>query len=112
MSRIPALTESGFEREVIASEVPVIVDYWAPWCGPCRALEPVVEAITDEYGDRVKVAKVNVDAEPGLAARAGVLSIPHLVLYRDGVAVAKSGGARPKHAIVEALSLDEHAIAG
>jgi len=84
MSEVITLTEAGFDREVTDSELPVLVDYWAPWCGPCRALEPVVAAIAAELDGRIKVAKVNVDEEPVLAARAGVRGIPDLVLYRDG----------------------------
>lgn len=106
MSDVITLTEAGFDREVTDSELPVLVDYWAPWCGPCRALEPVIEAIAAELEGRVRLAKVNVDEEPALAARAGVQSIPHLVLYRDGAPAAHSAGARPKAAVLEALGLD------
>lgn len=106
MSEVITVTEAGFDRDVTASELPVLVDYWAPWCGPCRAVEPVVAAIAAELDGRIKVAKVNVDEEPALAARAGVRSIPHLVLYRDGAPAAHSAGARPKGAVLEALGLD------
>lgn len=106
MSDVITLTEAGFDREVTDSELPVLVDYWAPWCGPCRALEPVIEAIAAELEGRVRLAKVNVDEEPALAARAGVQSIPRLVLYRDGAPAAHSAGARPKAAVLEALGLD------
>jgi len=84
MTDVITLTEANFDEEVLASEVPVIVDYWAPWCGPCRMLGPVIEQIADERAATIKVAKVNVDEEPGLADRAGVRGIPFVVLYRDG----------------------------
>ena len=100
------LTEANFDEHVLGSEVPVIVDYWAPWCGPCRLLGPVIEQIADERSDAVKVGKVNVDEEQALADHAGVRGIPYVVLYRNGQPVAQAIGARPKHALEHALGLD------
>lgn len=106
MSNVIRLTEAEFEQEVRRSDVPVLVDYWAPWCGPCRVVGPVIERIAQERAGTLKVAKVNVDEEPELADAAGVRGIPFLVLYRDGEPVAHVVGAHPKHTIERGLSLD------
>jgi thioredoxin 1 len=100
------LTEANFAEEVLGSEVPVLVDYWADWCGPCHLIAPVIEQIAAEREGALKVGKVNVDEEPGLAAGAGVQSIPFVVLYRDGEPAAHALGAQPKRALEHALGLD------
>lgn len=105
MSQIINLTEGNFQTEVIESDLPVLVDYWAPWCGPCRILGPIVDEIAAELAGSVRVGKVNVDEEPELATQAGALGIPYVVLYRDGEAVATSVGAQPKARLEEALGL-------
>lgn len=107
MSEVITLTEGNFHQEVLESEVPVLVDYWAAWCGPCRVLSPIVEEIGRERGGSLKVGKVDIDSEPHLAARAGAMSIPYVVLYRDGEAVAQSIGAVPKAQLEHALGLDD-----
>jgi thioredoxin 1 len=106
MSNLITLTQANFEEEVLASDVPVVVDYWAPWCGPCRMLGPVIEQIAQDRAGSVKVGKVNVDDEPGLAERAGVRGIPYVVLYRDGEPVAQSVGAQPRAALEQALGIE------
>jgi thioredoxin 1 len=106
MSNVITLTEANFDEQVLASEVPVIVDYWAPWCGPCRLLGPVIEQIAEERAGSIKVGKVNVDEEPELADRAGVRGIPFVVLYRDGRPAAEAIGAQAKSALERALGLD------
>lgn len=107
MSNAITITESNFEEQVLRSDVPVIVDYWAPWCGPCRMLGPVIDQIAGERDGSIKVGKVNVDEEPVLADRAGVRSIPYVVLYRDGEPVAEAIGAQPKAALEQTLGLGE-----
>jgi thioredoxin 1 len=111
MSNVITLTSENFEQEVLASEVPVVVDYWAPWCGPCRMLGPVIEQIAADRAGTVKVAKVNVDDEPALAQRAGVRGIPYVVLYRNGDVAAQAVGAQPKAALENALGLEAAAPA-
>jgi thioredoxin 1 len=105
MGEAITLSASNFKQEVLESDVPVLVDYWAAWCGPCRVLAPVIEEIAREREGSLKVGKVDIDAESELAARAGALSIPYVVLYRDGEQVAQAIGAMPKHRLEEALGL-------
>jgi thioredoxin 1 len=111
MSNSITLTSANFESEVTGAEEPVLVDYWAPWCGPCRLLSPIVEEIASERAGQLKVGKVNVDEEPELAALAGVQGIPFVVLYDGGRPVAHAVGAQPKHALERALGLDTAAAA-
>ncbi len=105
------ITESNFETEVLDSSTPVLIDLWAAWCGPCRLVAPIVDEIASDYEGRIKVGKVDVDAEPGLAVRFNALSIPTIVLVKDGQVVASAIGARPKAQLVEALELEQHATA-
>ena len=90
------LTKSNFEAEVLQSDKPVLVDFWAPWCGPCRMLAPILAEIAEEKGDAVKVGKVNVDEEPDLAAQYGISGIPAMLLFKDGKVAATSVGFKPK----------------
>ena len=90
------LTNENFDAEVLKSEIPVLVDFWATWCGPCKMLAPTVAEIATEYAGRVKVGKVNVDNAPELAARYGIMSIPALLLFRNGEVARTSVGFVPK----------------
>jgi thioredoxin 1 len=107
VSDVVPLTSENFDEDVVRSDLPVLVDYWAPWCGPCRVFGPVVEQVAAEHAGTLKVGKVNVDDEPDLAARAGVRGIPFAVLYRDGEPVASVVGALPKHLLEERHGLDQ-----
>jgi len=94
-----AITGSNFDEEVINSPVPVLIDFWASWCGPCKMIAPFLDQIADEYSGRLKVCKVNVDEETTLAERHGIVSIPTLVLYKGGSPVVQKAGAVPKNDI-------------
>jgi thioredoxin 1 len=93
---IAEVTDSNFQAEVIESEVPVLVDFWAPWCGPCRMVAPVVEEIAEERGEALKVVKLNTDENPNTAVQFNVLSIPTLILFKHGEVAKTVIGAYPK----------------
>ena len=102
-----AVTESTFEQEVLQSSTPVLVDFWAEWCGPCHAVAPVLDKIAEEQGDALKLVKVNIDEEQGLAQRYGIASIPTMVLFKDGEPAAAAVGAQPKGALERSLGLGD-----
>lgn len=93
------VTDQDFQEKVIDSDKPVIIDFWAVWCGPCRQLSPVLEEIGEKYAEKVTVAKVNVDDNPGIAAQYGITSIPTVFVFKDGEKVATSVGAKPLHVL-------------
>ncbi|CAN5673834.1 MAG: thioredoxin [Actinomycetota bacterium] len=100
-----AVTEATFEQEVLKSETAVLVDFWAEWCGPCHAVAPVLEKIAEERQDELKLVKVNIDEEQELSQRYGVMSIPTMILFKDGAPAAAAVGAQPKAALERTLGL-------
>ena len=102
MSEI-TITKENFEAEVLKAELPVLVDFWASWCGPCKMIAPVVAEIAEDYAGKVKVGKINVDEQPELAMNFRVNSIPTLMLFRDGQPVNAAVGAMPKAQVEEML---------
>jgi thioredoxin 1 len=101
---VRAVTDDSFAEEVVASTKPVVVDFWADWCPSCKRLAPTLDALADEYGDRVDVVKINADDNPETVRAYGVLSLPTLLVFRAGEPVGALVGARPKAALREALS--------
>jgi thioredoxin 1 len=98
------ITDSNFEEVVLNSKVPVLVDFWAEWCGPCRMVGPVVEELAKEYGDTAVIGKLNVDHNPHVATTYGIMSIPALLFFKDGKMVDKQVGAVPKHVLANKLN--------
>ncbi len=98
------LTENNFEREVLKSEQPVLVDFWADWCAPCHRIAPAIEELAHEFDGSARIAKLNVDEEPELARRYGIRSIPSLVFFRSGEAVDRIYGVQPKRVLSEKLA--------
>lgn len=93
---IHEVSDQNFENEVLQADRPVLVDYWAEWCGPCKAIAPILEEIADEYGERLRIAKVNIDENPDIPARYGIRGIPTLMLFKNGNVEATKVGALSK----------------
>ena len=103
MSSVLAVADDTFEREVLQSPTPVLIDFWAPWCAPCRAIGPVVEELANDYAGKLKVVKMNVDDNPRTPSRYGVRGIPNLILFQAGEVKEQIIGAVPKGQLVKAI---------
>src|SRR6188508_1474523 len=101
MSAVREVTDATFESEVLKSDIPVLIDFWAPWCGPCRAIAPLVEELATEYAGKLKVAKMNVDDNPQVPSKYNVRSIPNLVLFKGGQVKEQIVGAVPKATLIK-----------
>lgn len=96
MSKPVEVTDSTFEEEIVKSDKPVVVDFWAVWCGPCKMIAPIMEEFADEYSGKIKIAKVDVDNNPNIAVKFGIRSIPTVMFFKDGKIVDQIIGAMPK----------------
>ncbi|HWO41103.1 MAG TPA: thioredoxin [Candidatus Eisenbacteria bacterium] len=103
MGKITEVGDNNFETEVLQSKLPVLVDFWAPWCGPCKSIAPIIEELAGEYDGKLKVAKVNVDDHPATASRYGIRGIPNLLILKGGAVAEQIVGAVPKTRLVTAI---------
>jgi thioredoxin 1 len=103
VAKVTEVSDASFEQEVLQSNVPVLIDFWAPWCGPCRAVAPIVEELAGEYTGRLKVVKMNVDDNPRTPSQYGVRGIPNLILFRGGQVADQIVGAVPKGHLTKAI---------
>ncbi|HZR80856.1 MAG TPA: thioredoxin [Candidatus Binatia bacterium] len=103
MAAVQEVTDSSFDGEVLQSKTPVLIDFWAPWCGPCRAIGPVVEQLAGEYAGKLKVVKMNVDDNPQTPSKYGVRGIPNLIVFKDGKVHEQIIGAVPKARLTQAI---------
>ena len=106
MSSAPAVTDSSFDKDVLQSDLPVLVDFWAPWCGPCRMVAPVVEEISKDFEGKIRVFKLNTDENPNVARQYGIRSIPTLMIFKGGQKVDTVVGAVPKATLSITLTKD------
>lgn len=104
MANVSQISDDTFDGEVLKATLPVLIDFWAPWCGPCRAIGPIVEELAGEYTDKLKVVKMNVDDNPRTPARYGVRGIPNLILFKNGEVQQQIVGAVPKAHLVKAIA--------
>ena len=106
MSKVAEVTDQSFQSEVLESDTPTIIDFWAEWCAPCRQIAPIISELAEEYGDRVKIVKMDIDAHPNTPGQYGVRAIPTILAFKNGQVVQQLQGARPKadfKAMVEGL---------
>ena len=104
MADVEQVTDESFDREVLKAELPVLIDFWAPWCGPCKAIAPVVDELAKEYAGKLKVVKMNVDDNPQTPSKYGVRGIPNLILFKGGQVKDQIVGAVPKAQLVKAVT--------
>ena len=98
---IEKVSDQSFDQDVLKSGSPVVVDFWAEWCGPCRMVAPILDEVSDELGDKLKIVKLNVDENPETASKYGIMSIPTLLLFKDGKIASRQAGAAPKTKLVQ-----------